>query len=193
MIREALDAHYESSSTAYREIGYLQTMLGTVQMKEGRFADAEETLREALVLFGKNIRGDHQYIASAEHYLGEAQLAQGKYREAEVVLRSAVERWKRTGAPIWRSARSASALGEALHGQGRTDEAEQFLVESYKDLNADPGADNDSKRIARERVTKFYTALGQRQKLNMVLHASGSDPTAARQSNGKPATPPSGG
>jgi tetratricopeptide (TPR) repeat protein len=195
MIREALDAHYESSSTAYREIGYLQTMLGTVQMKEGRFADAEETLREALVLFGKNIRGDHQYIASAEHYLGEAQLAQGKYREAEVVLRSAVERWKRTGAPIWRSARSASALGEALHGQGRTDEAEQLLVESYKDLNADPGADNDSKRIARERVTKFYTALGQRQKLNTLLLQTGghSDSASARQSNAKPAKSPTGG
>jgi eukaryotic-like serine/threonine-protein kinase len=96
------------------------------------------------------------------------------------VLHSAVERWKRTGAPIWRSARSASALGEALHGQGRTDEAEQYLVQSYKDLNADPGADNDSKRIARERVTKFYTALGQRQKLNTVLQASGSNSTAAR-------------
>jgi Flp pilus assembly protein TadD len=53
MIREALEAHYESSSTAYREIGYLQTMLGTVQMKEGRFADAEQTLHAALELFGK--------------------------------------------------------------------------------------------------------------------------------------------
>ena len=192
MIREALEAHYESSSTAYREIGYLQTMLGTVQMKEGRFADAEQTLHEALELFGKNIHGDHQYMASAEHYLGEAQLAQGKYREAEVVLRSAVERWKRTGAPIWRSARSASALGEALQGQGRTDEAEQLLVDSYKDLNADPGADNDSKRIARERVTKFYTALGQRHKLNTLLQTSGSNSTA-RQSSTKPAAAPSGG
>jgi tetratricopeptide (TPR) repeat protein len=192
MIREALEAHYESSSTAYREIGYLQTMLGTVQMKEGRFADAEQTLHAALELFGKNIHGDHQYMASAEHYLGEAQLAQGKYREAEVVLRSAVERWKRTGAPIWRSARSASALGEALQGQGRTDEAEQLLVDSYKDLNADPGADNDSKRIARERVTKFYTALGQRHKLNTLLQTSGSNSTA-RQSSTKPAAAPSGG
>jgi serine/threonine protein kinase/TolA-binding protein len=192
MIREALEAHYESSSTAYREIGYLQTMLGTVQMKEGRFADAEQTLHAALELFGKNIHGDHQYMASAEHYLGEAQLAQGKYREAEVVLRSAVERWKRTGAPIWRSARSASALGEALQGQGRTDEAEQLLVDSYKDLNADPGADNDSKRIARERVTKFYTALGQRHKLNTLLQTSGSNSTA-RQSSTTPAAAPSGG
>ena len=40
---------------------------------------------------------------------------------------------------VWRSARSASALGEALHRQGRTDEAEQYLVDSYRDLTADPG------------------------------------------------------
>jgi hypothetical protein len=59
-------------------------------------------------------------------------------------------------------------------------------------LNADPGADNDSKRIARERVTKFYTALGQRQKLNTLLQASGSN-SAARQSSTKPAAAPSGG
>ncbi|MGH8240328.1 MAG: tetratricopeptide repeat protein, partial [Steroidobacteraceae bacterium] len=194
LIGEALEAHRESSSTAYREIGYLQTMLATVQMKQGRFADAELTLRDTLVLFSQNIRGDHQYIASAEHYLGEALLAQHKYREAEVVLLAAMERWKRTGAPIWRSARSANALGEALHGQGRTDEAEQYLVDSFRDLNADPGADSDSKRIARERVTKFYTALGQRQKLNtLLLQKGGGDSIPARQSNAKPATSPAGG
>ena len=43
LIREALEAHHESGSTAHREIGYLQTMLATVQMKQGRFADAEQT------------------------------------------------------------------------------------------------------------------------------------------------------
>ena len=87
LIGEALEAHRESSSTAYREIGYLQTMLATVQMTtRASSADAEQTLRDTLVLYSKNIRGDHQYIASAEHYLGEALLAQHKYREAEVVL-----------------------------------------------------------------------------------------------------------
>jgi hypothetical protein len=73
------------------------------------------------------------------------------------------------------------------------DEAEQFLVESYKDLNADPGADNDSRRIARERVTKFYTALGQRQKLNTLLQTGGHVSGPARQSNAKPAASPNGG
>jgi serine/threonine protein kinase/tetratricopeptide (TPR) repeat protein len=181
MIREALVVHTKSESTAYLQIGYLQTMLATVQMRQNRFAEAERVLREALELFGKNIRGDHQYVASAEHYLGEALLAQSKFREAEVVLLAATERWKRTGAPAWRSARSASALGEALHGEGRIDEAEQYLVDSYREINADPGADRESKRLARDRVTKFYTALGQRQKLNTLLLEGGGG--EARQSS----------
>lgn len=191
MIREALTIHTKSESTAYVQIGYLQTMLATVQMRQGKFGEAEQVLRDTLVLFSQHLRPDHQYIASAEHYLGEAQLAQHKYREAEVVLTAAMERWKRNGAPAWRSARSASALGEALNGLGRTDEAEQYLVDSYRQLNTDPGADGDSKRIARERVSKFYIALGQRQKLNTLLLEGGGG--EARQSSVQPSSAPIGG
>jgi eukaryotic-like serine/threonine-protein kinase len=195
LIGQALQAYRESSSTAYLTIGYLQTMLAKVQMMQGRFSDAEQTLRDTLVLYSKNLTGDHQYIASAEHYLGEVLLAQGRHREAESVLVAAIERWKRTDAPTWRSARSASALGEALQGQGRMDEAEKYLVEGYRQLNSDPAADNDSKRIARERVTKFYTAIGQRQKLNTLLLQTGGypDPGPPRQSSAKPAKSPTGG
>jgi tetratricopeptide (TPR) repeat protein len=190
MIHEALAVHTKSESTAYVQIGYLQTMLGTVQMRQGRFGEAEQVLRDTLVLFSQHLRPDHQYIASAEHYLGEAQLAQRKYREAEIVLTAATERWKRSGAPAWRSARSASALGEALSGLGRTDEAEQYLVDSYRELNSDPGADRDTKRVARERVSKFYTALGQREKLNSLLLEGGGG--EARQSSVQSATSPTG-
>jgi eukaryotic-like serine/threonine-protein kinase len=191
LTREALAIHQDSGSTAYLQIGYLQTMLATVQMRLERFKEAEQVLREALVLYANNVRADHQYVASAEHYLGEALLAQKKFREAEVVLTVATERWKRTGAPAWRSARSASALGEALNGLGRTDEAERYLVDSYRELSADPGADRDAKRLARDRVSKFYTALGQRQKLNSLLLET--DGREARQSSAQSTTSPAGG
>ena len=73
------------------------------------------------------------------------------------------------------------------------DEAEQYLVDSYRDLNADPGADDASKRIARERVTKFYTASGQREKLNKVLSQIGGGASRrARQSSKTPATSSTG-
>ena len=93
---------------------------------------------------------------------------QQKFADAELVLSSAIDRWKRTGAPGWRSARSASALGEVLHLQGRNEEAERYLLESYSELTADPAADEDSKRIALERITRFYADLGQKQKLDAL-------------------------
>jgi TolA-binding protein len=192
MIHEALAVHTKSDSTAYVQIGYLQTMLATVQMRQNKFGEAEQVLRDTLVLFNQHMRPDHQYIASAEHYLGEAQLAQHKYREAQIVLTAATERWKRTGAPAWRSARSASALGEALSGLGRNDEAEQYLVDSYRELNSDPGADRDTKRIARERVSRFYTALGQKQKLNSLLLEGGGGGEARQSSVQSPASPSGG-
>jgi serine/threonine protein kinase len=184
LIREALAAHHDSGSTAYQEIGYLQTMLATVFMKQAKFADAESLLRDTLDLFAKNLPPDHQYVASTEHYLGEALLARGKFKDAEGILTAAMNRWQRTGAPAWRSARSANALGEALYKQGRTREAEDYLVRSYRELIADLGADADSKRIARERVARFYMDLGQRQKLDalMLETADVRTPPAAHQS-----------
>jgi len=169
LIREALDAHRQSGSTVYQKIGYLQTMLATVLMKQAKFAEAEELLRQTLDLFARNLPPDHQYIASTEHYLGEALLATGKLAEAEQVLTAAMNRWQRTGAATWRSARSANALGEVLHRQGRNQEAETHLVQSYRELIADPAAEADCQRLARERITKFYVATGQRQKLDALL------------------------
>ena len=80
LVREALAAHQGSGSTAYAKIGYLQTLLGMVLLKQSRFADAEHVLRETLDLFAKSLPPDHQYVASAEHYLGEALAGTGSSR-----------------------------------------------------------------------------------------------------------------
>ena len=173
LLIEALAIHRDSHSIAYQRIGYLQTMLATVYMRQRKFAEAEPLLRETLELLRKNLAPDHQYIAAAEHYLGETLLATGKLGEAESVLTAAMNRWTATGSSAWRSARSASVLGEVLDRQGHTQEAERYLTTSYKQIMADPGADQDSKRAARERVTRFYTEHGQRQKLETLAPGAG--------------------
>jgi non-specific serine/threonine protein kinase/serine/threonine-protein kinase len=169
LVVEALNAHRNSESTAYLKIGYLQTMLATVLMRNAQFADAEDLLRETLELFARHLPLDHQYVASAEHYLGEALLAQKEYGEAETVLTDAIERWKRTDAPAWRPARSASALGEVLHKLGRSQDAERYLVDSYRVLVAESAADQDARQIARQRITRFYADMGQPGKLDALL------------------------
>jgi TolA-binding protein len=163
-------------------------MLATVYMRQKKFTNAESQLRETLDLFEKHLPPDHQYRASAEHYLGETLLAIGKLKEAETVLTSAMNRWTRTGASAWRSARSASALGEVLYREGRIEEAESYLSQSYRELSADPGADRDSKRVALERVEKFYTERGQRPKLDALkLEVERASATATVDPNAAPA------
>ena len=185
LIAEALEAHHNSESTAYLKIGYLQTMLATIWMRSEKFKDAEAILRNTLELFTKNVPPDHQYVASAEHYLGEALLAQKKYGEAETVLTDAMERWKRTDAPAWRPARSASALGEVLHKLGRSQDAERYLVDSYRVLVAESAADQDARQIARQRITRFYADMGQPGKLDALLleDTRESAPTTTTNSN----------
>lgn len=169
LIREALAMHRESGSTAGNKIGHLQTLLATVLMRQSKFAEAESLLRDTLDIFAKNLPRDHQYVASAEHYLGESLLASGKLAQAEATLTEAMNRWKRTDAPPWRAARSASALGEVLYREGRLQEAERYLVSGFRALRSDPHADQDAKEKSRERVARFYAERGQQQKFDELV------------------------
>jgi tetratricopeptide (TPR) repeat protein len=164
LLKEALGIHEEAGSTVGHEIGFLQTLLAAVTLKQQRYADAEPLLRDTLDLFARSLPPDHQYVASAEYYLGESLLGQGKLSDAEAVLLASMNRWKRTDAPAWRVARSKNALGEVLYRQGRIGEAEQALVGTFRELMADQGADMDAKERARERVARFYTQRGQAAK-----------------------------
>ena len=192
LVVEALNVHRDSESVAYLKIGYLQTMLATIWIRAKKFGDAESILRNTLELFAKHVQPDHQYVASAEYYLGETLLAQRKLSDAEAVLMASMERWKRSGAPAWRYARSANALGAVLHGIGRMAEAERYLVDSYRVLIAERAADEEAKHIARERVTRFYTEHGQREKLDALLLGSAREhtpPSAAVRAQTTPVGP----
>lgn len=169
LVREAISIHRDANSTAYAKIGFLQTMLGTVLLRQSRFEEAEPILRNTLDLFAESLPPDHQYVASAEHYLGEALAGTGKLEDAEAHLTAATNRWKRTDAPEWRAARSASALGEVLHREGKDKEAERKLVDSYRVLATAEGVDPATRASARERVVRFYTETRQRPKLEALL------------------------
>jgi tetratricopeptide (TPR) repeat protein len=178
LVREAIAIHIDAKSTAYAKIGFLQTLLGTVLLRQGRFDEAVPELRDTLDLFAKGgLPPDHQYIASAEHYLGEALAATGKLGDAEALFTAAMNRWKRTGAPEWRAARSASALGEILHKEGRDREAERKLVDSYRTLATAQGVDPSTRETARARVLRFYNDMRQTEKYEALLRDIRPTPT----------------
>jgi eukaryotic-like serine/threonine-protein kinase len=124
-----------------------------IKLKE--YQAAEVTLRESLDVIASTLPPDHQYTASAEYFLGELLLATNRLTDAEASLVSSMHRWKRSGAPNWRALRSASALGEALYRQGRKEEGEKYLSDSFRELSADTSADASAKDQARERFVHF--------------------------------------
>jgi hypothetical protein len=102
-------------------------------------------------------------------------LATNRLADAETVLRTSRNRWEKSGAPEWRAARSASALGETLYREGRIAEAEKYLLEGYRGLSASNGADQETKAKARQRIARFYTDRGQRQKLDEISFAASAE------------------
>ncbi|MFL6576515.1 MAG: tetratricopeptide repeat protein, partial [Povalibacter sp.] len=180
LTREAIQVNTQARGKDYYMTGYLRTSLAQILTRQGHLHEAESELREALDLYSRSLPSDHQYVPAAEYLLGELLLATHRLPDAEAVLTASMNRWKRTSAPAWRSARSASALGETLYREGRIQEAEKYLVQSFRDLTADNGADADTRRKARERVARFYTDRGQRQKLEELMLATNQNAVAPR-------------
>ena len=170
LAREAVDMNVRSRGEDHYSTGYLRTSLGQVLIRQKHFAEAEAELRMALDVFEKTLPPDHMYVASSEYVLGEALLKTDRYADAEAVLTASMNRLKRTNAPAWRIARSASALGEAVYRQGRINEAEKYLVDSYRATRS--GADAMTQQEALNRLARFYTDRGQRHKFDELMRAT---------------------
>jgi serine/threonine protein kinase/tetratricopeptide (TPR) repeat protein len=159
--REALTIGRIAYGPQHLMTGNIATTLGRTLVRLQKYTEAETRLREALDIFAVAVPSDHQYVASTEYFLGEVLVATNRLSEAETVLTDSMNRWKRAGAPPWRAARSASALGEALYRQGRTQEAEKYLSESFRELTTDSTADTPAKEKARERFERYVRKPSQ--------------------------------
>lgn len=181
----ALAANVNALGAEHSYTPYFRSTYAAILMRRGKFAQAEHQLRMSLDTLAKTRPADHQYVASAEHLLGEVLMETGRLADAEAMLTAAMNRWKRTNAPAWRSARSANALGETLHRQKRMREAETYLASSYSELASDPNTDRETRITARQRVERFFIDNGQRDKLDALMLAINAA-NDAQQSGGTP-------
>jgi eukaryotic-like serine/threonine-protein kinase len=179
--RQALAASVNSTGADHFATAYLRTSLAALLVLRGKYDEAETQIKGSLDSYAKTLPPDHQYVAASEYVLGEVYLQTNRLTEAEAVLTASMNRWKRTDAPAWRSARSGSALGEALYRQGRSREAERYLRDSFQVLAADATADRDARVKAQERVSRYYLDRGQRDKLEQLMLTATRDAKAAAQ------------
>jgi eukaryotic-like serine/threonine-protein kinase len=170
LAQRALDIEIKAEGLGYSVTGIMRSSLAVIQIERGEYAEAEAQLRAAIAVFEKKEPADHPHRAAAEYFLGVTLLAMHRPNVAEAYFLAAMNRTQRAGEPEWRVARAASGLGAALYAQGRAREAESYLVSSYRTVSISQHADPGTQEVVRDRLVRFYTERGQRDKLQAVTN-----------------------
>jgi serine/threonine protein kinase/tetratricopeptide (TPR) repeat protein len=170
LARDTIDRSIKVDGLDHVNTATFRLTLAVTQNDRGKYVEAEAQLRAAIAVFQKSLPLDHALAAAAEYHLGVALLATHRPQDAQACFRASMNRSKRNGGPEWRVARAASGLGAALYALGRAHEAEPFLVNSYRIVSANPAVDARTQDVVRDRLVRFYTERGQRDKLQALTH-----------------------
>jgi eukaryotic-like serine/threonine-protein kinase len=175
LARQAVERQIRSKGGNPADVGFYRTRLAEVLADRGNFAAAEEQLHASLAAFAVSLPPGHPLAGSSNYLLGKLMLDTQRPKQAEAFFRTAIDISQRAGELPWRRARSVSGLGEALHLQGRSDEAEAYLLDGYRILAADPSADDTLRVVSRERIVRFYVERA-REARNGIQLAAGESP-----------------
>ncbi len=114
----------------------------------------------------RQLRGDETpQLAESLLAMAKLKLSRGDAAAAEMLIRECLEiRENALGATHWLTAIAKSLLGECLIILGRHAGAESLLVDSYPDIEAGLGGDDDRTRAALTRIIYLYETWGQPEK-----------------------------
>ena len=135
--------------------------------EEGRFAESLEKVTRALDLYRQNFGTQYDNYPTALIIRGLSLTKTGQPNEGETILREAVK-MRTDSLPkehFW-VALANDALGDCLTTQGRYDEAELLLLQSYESLKSSQGATNPRTRLALRRIITLYNDWGKHDTAN---------------------------
>ena len=136
--------------------------LADLQVRRGDLESAISTYREALARDRGSIGNEHPSTLRTLMALGRTLLRSGRAEEAEPLLRECLETRERTlPAADWLIGSARSGLGECLLAQKKYDEAELLLLSGYETLKNDSQCPPKELERARDRVARFYEAVGR--------------------------------
>lgn len=164
LLQQAVNRSYRSVEMMVR------TELASSLLEQGRYREARAELVILLDGLSQTTRADHPYVASAHELLGRSLLGLEDYEQADAVLRKAITIWRQNDGWSWRVARSASALGEALLGQGRISEAEKYLTYASRALESIPDGQLELRAI-RDHQTRLQQLAAVREEHSSEAHA----------------------
>lgn len=135
--------------------------------EEGRFSESLGKVTRALDLYRQNFGTHYDNYPTALIIRGLSLTKTGQPNEGETILREAVK-MRTDSLPkehFW-VALANDALGECLTTQGRYDEAEPLLLQSYESLKSSQGAGNPRTGLAVQRLVAFYESWGKPDRAN---------------------------
>ena len=125
-----LAIHHQDSGDELFEFEELQTLLGAVRMKQGRFAEAETMFRQVLNARQRRLGDEDPGVLHTLNNLSAVLLNQGKLTEAEPLAMQALEmRAKLLGAESREAIQSLNDLARLLAQEERLPEAEKRFRE----------------------------------------------------------------
>ena len=131
--------------------------LAAVSMERGELDRAEELYSEGEQVVLETLGDEHWMMF---HFAGRKAQIRVKRNDpaVEAELRQLVETWQPRFGDHWRIADVHSMLGESLSRQGRCEEAEPLLIESFEKLVA--VADANPQRAGYERLAEHFSRCG---------------------------------
>ena len=134
---------------------------------EGKYGAAEALYSRSLGPYRRVFGKEHLYTVQAAEGLAMAQNAQGKFVASEPLIREIWEIEKRKRPDEWECFLAESLLGESLAGQKKYAEAQVFLVEGYRGMEARKErvafANRSQLERTRKAIAQLYVAMGKPQ------------------------------
>jgi eukaryotic-like serine/threonine-protein kinase len=141
--------------------GVFTNNLATSLRRTGSHGEAERLYRDAIaILKGASPPDGHPLAARPLAALGDMLTEQGRAREAEPLLREALRLRRERDSDAAGEALIESQLGNCLAALARRDEAEELLRKGYEGLKAAHAPAHREVVAARERLVRFYAAIG---------------------------------
>ncbi|MER6958499.1 CHAT domain-containing tetratricopeptide repeat protein [Streptomyces sp. NPDC000618] len=146
---EAIELHRSAGLDDSVDHALILIGKAAVDTYEGRYDDAESTLRRAMDLIERNAGPDNEYYATACDGLAKCRIAQQRYDEADELLQTSLRLMeKAVGDHVPAIAVTVGLRGTVQLAKGRWDSAEKLFRRAVELLGRDTDAERKPQYIA---------------------------------------------
>jgi tetratricopeptide (TPR) repeat protein len=164
--RQALKIRVETLGEKNTRVARVYNSLGWTQHLRGEHGAAEDSFERALAIRQAILGKAHPETARTKKNLASLALDRGEIDRAEVLINEALVDLRRAlPEGDWTLAEAESVLGGCLVARGRFAESEEYLLRSYRIIEAVRSSDSRSAQEALGRILELYAAWGKDEEL----------------------------